>query len=127
MEFQQLKDIFNEKGIGIIGTSDKHGWVNMAIYSPPIITPDNILVFAATQRLTYKNLTENPKAMFMYICSERPWKGVRISLSLVKDETSGYMLKLLKKRFESMGYLELASEICHALYFKIEEIRALKG
>jgi len=110
-----------------MGTADKNGWVNMAIYTPPIITSDGLLVFAATQRLTYKNLTENPQAMFMYICSGKEWEGVRVRLSLVKDETSGPMLDRLKKRFKDMGYSVLALEVCHALYFRIEEIRPLKG
>jgi len=127
MDLEYLKKVFEEKGIGIMGTSDKYGWVNMAIYTPPIITSEGLLVFAATQRLTYKNLTDNPKAMFMYICSEKDWEGIRISLSLVKDEGTGAMLEALKRRFREMGYSALASEICHALYFKIEEIRPLKG
>lgn len=127
MDLKYLEKVFQKKGIGIMGTADKNGWVNMAIYTPPIITSDGLLVFAATQRLTYKNLTENPRAMFMYICSDKDWEGIRVKLSLVKDETSGPMLERLKKRFKDMGYIALALELRHALYFGIEEVRPLKG
>ncbi len=123
----KLKNIFQEDGIGIMATSDSKGWVNMAIYSPPIITNEGLLVFGATERLTYKNIKENPRAMFMFIRLNKGWEGVRIRLSLVKDEVSGPMLENLRERFKEMGYYHLASEICHALYFKAEEIRPLKG
>ncbi len=124
---EQLKEMFQENGIGIMASSDADGWVNMAIYSPPIITAEGLLVFGATERLTYKNIKENPRAMFMFVCPDKGWKGARIRLSLVKDETSGPMLEKVRERFKEMGYYYLASEICHALYFKIEEIRPIKG
>lgn len=127
MDLKELKKLFKKEGTGIMGTSDKKGWVNMAIYSPPIITGEGLLVFGATERLTYKNLSENPKAMFMYISDDISWNGARIRLSLVKDEVSGAMLERLKAKFKDMGYFALASEIKHALYFKVEEIRPLKG
>ncbi len=126
MELKNLKRLFQEEGIGIMGTADVQGWVNMAIYSPPIITPESALVFGATQRLTYKNLMENPRAMFTYVSTQRNWEGVRIKMTLVKDETHGVLLRTLKQQFEDMGYTTLAQEICHALHFQIEEVRPLK-
>jgi len=127
MEPKDLEKLFEKEGIGIMGTCDEEGWVNMAIYSPPIITSESLLVFAATERLTYKNLRENPRAMFMYVTNDINWDGARIRLCLVKDEVSGSMLERLKARFKEMGYFALALEIKHALYFKIEETRPLKG
>ena len=125
MDLKDLERLFQKKGIGVMGTADGEGWVNLAIYSPPIITSEGTLVFGATQRLTYKNLTENPRAMFMYVSPE-DWDGVRIRMSLVKDETSGEFLETLKERFLAIGYTTLAREIRHALHFKVEEVRPLK-
>lgn len=124
-EINELKSLFQKEGIGIMATCGGDRWVNMAIYSPPIITPDGLLVFGATNRLTYKNLTQNPKAMFMFIREDR-WAGVRIRLTLVKEENSGPMLDQIRERFRKMGYHALASEICHALYFRAEQIWPLK-
>jgi len=125
MDLKDLERLFAKKGIGIMGTSDKEGWVNMAIYSPPIITQEGTLVFGATQRLTWQNLTQNPRAMFLYVCPQG-WEGVRIRMRLMKDETSGEMLETWRRRFQAMGYSTLALEIRHALYFQVEEIRPLK-
>ncbi len=125
MDVKELERLFRKGGIGIMGTADGQGWVNLAIYSPPIITPRGYLVFGATQRLTYKNLMENPKAMFMYVTQE--WEGARIRMSLMRDETSGEYLDALKQRFLDMGYTDLAHEIHYALHFRIEELRPLKS
>ena len=125
MELKNLEKLFSKKGIGIMGTADGEGWVNMAIYTPPIIMDEGTLVFGATQRLTYENLTQNPKAMFLYVVPET-WEGVRIRMRLVKDETGGEMLETCKKRFQAMNYTTLAREICHAFHFQVEEIRPLK-
>ncbi len=127
MELKDLEELFKKEGTGIMATADKEGWVNMAIYSPPVVTPEDLLVFAATERLTYKNLKENPRAMFMYLTDEAGWGGARIRLYLTKDETSGAILEQLKERFERMGYSALALQIKHALYFRVEEIRPIKG
>ncbi len=125
MDLKDLERLFQKEGIGVMGIADGEGWVNLAIYSPPIITSEGTLVFGTTQRLTYKNLTENPRAMFMYVPQE-DWNGVRIRLRLAKDETSGKWLEKWKERFHAMGYTSLAKEIRHALHFKVEEVRPLK-
>ncbi len=125
MTLKDLEKLFQKKGIGIMGTADDQGWVNMAIYSPPMITEDGTLVFGATQRLTHENLTQNPRAMFLYVVPET-WEGVRIRMRLVKDETSGEMLEAWKERFQAMGYTTLAREVRHAFHFQVEEIRPLK-
>ncbi len=91
MDLKDLERLFQKKGIGIMGTADREGWVNMAIYTPPLITQEGLLAFGATQRLTHQNLTENPRAMFLYVVPET-WEGVRIKMRLVKDETRGELL-----------------------------------
>ena len=63
----------------------------------------------------------------MYLIDDAGWDGARIRLYLIKDETSGAILEQLKERFERMGYSGLALQIKHALYFRVEEIRPIKG
>ncbi len=121
-----FKKILQKEGIGIMGTADRKGRVNLAIYSPPILISHDIAVFGATRRKTYQNLKENPYAMFMYILDKR-WEGIRMELELIKVETEGDMNKKIKENFKSMGYHGLAKEIAFALYFKIVNVFPLKG
>ncbi len=119
------KEILKLDGIGIIGTSDKSGNVNLAIYSPPQVVGENKVVFGATARKTYQNLEENPKAMFMYIVKK--WEGIRMELELEKIETEGEMLEKIKQYFKNIGYNKLAEEIKFALYLKVTAVYPLKG
>ncbi len=119
------KSFLSKEGIGIMGTSNSQGEVNLAIYSPPKILDDNIVVFGATHRVTYSYLTENPKAMFMYITDK--WNGVRLKLKLIKVEKEGSMLENIKNDFIKMGYNKLAEEIKYALYFEVTNAYPLKG
>ncbi|WP_068550344.1 pyridoxamine 5'-phosphate oxidase family protein [Thermosulfidibacter takaii] len=119
------KEELERDGIGVMGTSNKKGEINLAIYSPPIVVDESTVVFGATHRVTYSNLTENPHAMFMYITEK--WKGVRLALRLKKVETEGKMLELIKENFKKIGYTKLAKEIKYALYFEVKEALPLKG
>ena len=121
-----LEKLFTEKGIGIMGTSSKDGKPNLAIYSPPILK-GNMAIFGATQRVTYRNLTENPLAMFMYVIPGEKLDGVRMELVLKKVEDSGETLDRIKENFIKIGYRILAEEIKYALYFEIKNILPLKG
>ena len=121
-----LEELFAKKGIGIMGTSSKDGKPNLAIYSPPILK-ENMAIFGATRRVTYRNLTENPLAMFMYIVPGEKLDGVRMELVLKKVEDSGETLERIKKNFIKIGYERLAEEIKYALYFEIKNIFPLKG
>ncbi len=115
-----------KEGIGIIGTADSSGKVNLAIYSPPLVKNDGkTVVFGATHRITYQNLTQNPYAMFMYITGR--WSGIRMALKLVKIEQEGRELEEIKERFVNMGYDKLAQEIRYALHFEVEAVYPLKG
>ncbi len=122
-----IKDFFSKEGIGVMGTADKKGKVNLAIYSPPIVVDDKIVVFGATRRKTFENLTENPHAMFMYILNEPGWRGVRVEMKLIKMEDKGEMLDRLKENFKKVGYHSLAKEIAFALYFEVINVFPLKG
>ena len=119
------KEILKLDGIGIIGTADRDGNVNLAIYSPPQIIGEDRVVFGATARKTYENLMQNPKAMFMYIVKK--WEGIRMELELQKVEAEGEMLKEIKQHFKNIGYDKLAEEIRYALYFKVTAVYPLKG
>lgn len=122
-----MKEFFSQKGTGIMGTADRKGRVNLAIYSPPIVLDNQIVVFGATKRKTYENLKENPHAMFMYILDKPGWEGIRLELKLVKVEDEGEMLERIKENFTKIGYNSLAKEIAFALYFEVVNRFPLKG
>ncbi|HSH68653.1 MAG TPA: pyridoxamine 5'-phosphate oxidase family protein, partial [Deferrisomatales bacterium] len=50
------------RGTGFMATADKDGEVNIAVYSRPRVMEDGTLAFGMTDRLTHKNLQDNPRA-----------------------------------------------------------------
>ncbi len=119
------QEFLRKDGIGIMGTSDAKGNVNLAIWSPPRVLGRDTVLFGATHRVTYKNLTENPRAMFMYIVGR--WEGIRMELELERIETEGTALEEIKEGFKKLGYHRLAEEIRYALYFRVKAVYPLKG
>ena len=57
----------NTKGIGVLSTADDSGKVNSAIYSRPHILDDGGIAFIMRDRLTHHNLTENPRAAYLFV------------------------------------------------------------
>ncbi|HHB76545.1 MAG TPA: pyridoxamine 5'-phosphate oxidase family protein, partial [Desulfobulbus sp.] len=87
-----LKEYFSEnKGIGIMATSDAEGVVDTAVYSRPHIMEDNIAAFIMRDRLTHKNLGENGNAGFLFIEGAKGYSGVRLFMTKI-DETEDHEL-----------------------------------
>ncbi len=64
----KLKEYFaSKKGVGVISTSDNQGRVDSAIYARPHVMNDGSLAFIMRERLTHKNIGENPFAVYLFI------------------------------------------------------------
>jgi len=95
----QLKKYFeSKKGIGVMSTADGEGKVNAAIYARPHVMDDGSLAFIMRDRLTHKNVSENPFATYLFIQNEPGYKGVRLYLKKVKEDTDAELLKLMTRR-----------------------------
>jgi hypothetical protein len=94
-----LLDYFNGKiGFGVISTSNKQGEVNSAVYAKPHVIDNKTIAFIMRDRLTRKNLTENPQAHYMFIESEKGFHGVRLSLTLLEETQDQERIEALSRR-----------------------------
>jgi len=122
-----LKKYFeNYSGISILATSDLDGKVDVAIYSKPHVFEDNTLAFIMRDRLTHKNISSNPYAVYMFIEEGEGYKGIRIFLKKIREDNNPELINNMKRRHlspeedESLGPKFL-------VYFKIEKILNLIG
>ena len=95
----QLKDYFSQaKGVGVLSTADKTGKVDAAIYAKPHVMSDGTIAFIMRDRLTYHNLKENPHASYLFIEAGIGYKGIRLFLKKVKEETDAELIRKMTRR-----------------------------
>ena len=121
-----LSDYFeNTKGTGVLGTADNDGNVDLAIYARPHVTDENIVAFIMNERLSYKNLTSNPKAAYLFLEDAPGYKGKRLYLTKIKEQTDKEQVDSMRRRKDEK-YQESDSKK-HLVYFRVDRIRALVG
>jgi hypothetical protein len=99
-----LHDYFNEKsGFGVISTSNNSGEVNSAIYAKPHVIGNNRIAFIMRDRLTRKNVLENPLAHYMFIEHEHGFHGIRMTLTMLEESQDQERIKALSRRPAGSG------------------------
>ena len=114
------------EGMGILGTADSQGNVDLAIYARPHIIDDETIVFVMSDRLSHANLQANPKAAYMFIEKAKGYKGKRLYLQKVREENEAELVQSIRRRkkYDQEGEIVSGSS---AVYFRIDKVRPLVG
>jgi hypothetical protein len=122
-----LKEYFDsKKGVGVMSTADNEGRVDAAIYARPHVMDDGSLAFIMRQRLTHKNLGENPFATYLFIENEPGYKGVRLYLKKVRESTDAELIKQMTRRCLTPEE-DAAKGPKYIVYFTLEKALRLIG
>ena len=122
----EIKDYFeNNKGFGVLSTSDGNGNVNSAVYARPHVMEDGLLTFIMRNRQTYKNIRSNPHATYLFREDGPGYKGVRLYLTKTREENDPDLISSLSRRKYPSD--QDAIESSFLVYFKLEETRPLIG
>jgi hypothetical protein len=121
-----LKKYFRQKeGSGYLATAGRDGEVNIAVYSRPHVLKDGTLAFGMTSRLTHANLQENPHAVYAF--KEEGFRGRRMYLEKVREETGGSLLQEIRARVNDIVWPGAGADITHVVYFKVVKNLPLVG
>ncbi len=94
-----LKTYFDEtRGMGVLATADGKGRVNAAIYARPHIMDDGALAFIMRDRLSHHNLQTNPHAAYLFREEGAGYRGVRLHLTKIAEESGTPLVKELCRR-----------------------------
>ena len=94
-----LHDYFNEKsGFGVISTSNSNEEVNSAVYAKPHVIDSNTIAFIMRDRLTHKNILENPQAHYMFFEHNHGFHGVRLSLTMLEESQDQERINAMSRR-----------------------------
>ena len=98
-KMEELKEYFeNITGVGILSTASAEGRVDAAVYSRPHVMEDDTLAFIMRDRLTHKNIRENPHAIYLFIEEGPGYNGKRLFLTMVREEVDSELLYELRRR-----------------------------
>ena len=121
-----LTDYFeNTHGTGILATANSEGKVDVAIYSRPHVTDEDTVAFIMRPRLTHENLQSNPHAAYMFIEKKEGYKGKRLYLTKLREETDTVLIDSLRRK--DRKHDAKSDEESFLVYFHIDRIRPLIG
>jgi len=122
----ELQEYFeNTEGIGILATSDAEGNVDLALYARPYIIDEHTIAFSMLERHSFSNVQANPKAAYMFVEDGEIYKGTRLYLIKIGEETDAKRINEIKEQHKNRYSTESAGK--HLVYFKITETRPLVG
>jgi len=121
-----LYDYFeNTVGTGVLATADSSGNVDIAIYARPHVIDENTVALIMNERLSYKNLTSNPKAAYLFLEKGPGYKGKRLYLTKTRGETDVELIESMRRR-KTDKYQESDLKK-YLVYFSVDKIRPLVG
>ena len=116
----------NRQGVGVLSTADSDGKVDAAIYAKPHVMADGTIAFIMRDRLTHKNITANPHAVYLFIENAGGYKGVRLFLKKVREDDDAELIKQMTRRCLSAEE-DAAKGPKFLVYFAVEKILNLIG
>jgi hypothetical protein len=114
------------QGTGILATCDPDVEVDMAVYSKPFIIDSSSLALVMKERLSHRNLQKSLKACYMFIESGSSSKGLRLHLTMEREEKNSSLVEKLRRKQPLMFPKEDDSEK-YLVFFTINRVRPLVG
>jgi hypothetical protein len=115
------------KGIGVLATADKKGRVNAAIYARPHFpdsNDDNLVAFIMGDRASHDNVTANPSAVYLFVEQTEGYKGKRLTLTRLKEETDPELVRKYSRRLPPECE---DGKTRYLVYFRVDAVRPLIG
>lgn len=123
----KLKDYFKSTtGICILSSADSTGKVTTAIYSYPRVMDDGTVCFIMRERLSYRNMLENPHAACMFIEHGGGYKGIRLFLTKVREDNDPELISRMTRRTLTQEE-DRAKGPKHLVIFRVDKILPLIG
>ncbi len=122
-----LADYFEKNdGVGILGTSDTHGEIGLALYSKPYVIDESTIALVMKQRHSHQNLKNTLKAAYLFLKKGPGYQGIRLSLTMVGEETNQSLIESMRKQQPCMFPKEDDSGK-FLVFFTVDKVRPLIG
>ena len=91
------------QGMGVLATADAEGRSDVALYARPHVMEDGTVAFIMADRLSHANLQSNPYAAYLFMEAGGGYRGKRLHLRKVREETDPETIRSLRRREASAG------------------------
>ena len=120
-----IKEYFESaEGTGIFATADSKGKVDVAIYARPHAIDSETVAFIMAEHLSHENIQSNPNAAYLFIEKGEGYKGIRLHLTMQREEKNSELLFSLRRR---KCEEEEKEKNLFLVFFTVEKIRPLVG
>ena len=89
-------------GVGILGTADEAGNVDMAVYTKPYVIDDHTIVFVMGEHLSHQNLKETVNAAYMFLEEGSSYSGKRFYLTKLREEVNTSLANAMRQKQPAM-------------------------
>jgi len=113
------------EGLGVLATADAQGNVDAAIYARPHVMDEGTVAFIMAEGLSYRNVSVNPKAAYLFVEKGQGYKGKRLYLTKTGEQTDQQVIDSMRRRDKSVYRSDKGKS--RLVHFKVEKIRALVG
>ncbi len=113
----------NVKGIGVLGTADADGKVDLAIYARPQVIDEETVAFIMEDHLSHQNVGANPHAAYLFLEDAEGYNGLRMHLTKTLEETDSQRIAALRRR--SRASEDFAATDGFLVHFRVDEVRPL--
>ena len=115
----------NVKGIGVLGTADPEGKVDLAIYARPHVIDGQTVAFIMRDHLSHDNVVANPHAAYLFIEQAEGYNGLRMHLTKTAEETDPKKIEATRRK--NRRSQDPAATNAFLVHFKVNEVRPLVG
>jgi hypothetical protein len=116
----------NTSGTGVLATCDPGHEVDMAIYAKPHVADEQTVIFVMKERLSHQNLRSNLQAAYMFIEDGKEYKGIRLYLTMIREEKNQTIVEALRKKQPCM-FPSADDSDKFLVFFRIDRVRPLIG
>ena len=111
------------EGTGVLATADENGRVDSALYGRPHVTGEGEVAFIMADRLSHRNVNQNPHACYLFMEEGRGYRGKRLYLTKMREETHTEKIEQMRRRERDSG----SDEQRFLVYFSVDSMRPLVG
>ena len=121
-----LHDYFEDtEGLGVLGTADADGKVDLALYGRPHAVDDESVAFIMADSLSHANVTANPHAAYLFVEKGPGYRGKRLHLTKIREETDPERIEAVRR--ENRKGHDYGDKLKFLVHFKVEKVRPLVG